>query len=485
MTVVRNTINRPGRRPPRLRPRQDHPDHPQRRLPGLHLGWRHRRRALAAGRRQRVLVRGPGAQHRDHPREHVLPGGGEPGGLHDRRAGIRWPVQPGPGPGHPARPRRSPPGITGLQAAADGTIAGSRPELNLISGTNVTVAAVDNPGANRVDVTINSTGGGGGGGGTPASTVAAETAYGQASAVVHQPPPTPAVTTPTADPALTSYAARDDRVHLGRAPPWEQPAHRHAQTTYTPWPPQGCPERPASQTNRGRRCGRTFAASDHRHAREGFGAVTPQTGYGAGSGNGSAGNRRALRPHPRHPGPDHNGARDDPDDRHRGRPGHRDRCRRWPTTSTPWPHPPPRDHQRVGDTAAAGAAATFAASDHRHSREAFAAPGNSAVADAATAGKLDVGRPRRPRPRPANPSVRSLPRLPTALDPATAPQPPLSHSDHTHGTPALPTTAQIGAAGRLTPTGVKTRRIHRPGGRPCRGGRHLRERPDHAGIRSG
>lgn len=54
-------------------------------------------------------------------------------------------------------------GITGVQVAANGTIAGSRPEVNLIAGTNVTVAAADNPGSDRVDVTITATGGSGSG----------------------------------------------------------------------------------------------------------------------------------------------------------------------------------------------------------------------------------------------------------------------------------------------------------------------------------
>lgn len=55
------------------------------------------------------------------------------------------------------------PGITGIQVAADGTVEGVRPEINLIAGTNVTVTAADNPSANRVDVTLTATGGGGGG----------------------------------------------------------------------------------------------------------------------------------------------------------------------------------------------------------------------------------------------------------------------------------------------------------------------------------
>jgi pectate lyase-like protein/carbohydrate binding protein with CBM5/12 domain len=54
------------------------------------------------------------------------------------------------------------PGITGVQVAANGTVAGSRPELNLIAGTNITVAATDDATNNRVNVVVSSTGGGGG-----------------------------------------------------------------------------------------------------------------------------------------------------------------------------------------------------------------------------------------------------------------------------------------------------------------------------------
>lgn len=50
-------------------------------------------------------------------------------------------------------------GITGVQVAANGTIAGNRPEINLIAGTNVTINGADNPGNNRVDVTVSVAGG--------------------------------------------------------------------------------------------------------------------------------------------------------------------------------------------------------------------------------------------------------------------------------------------------------------------------------------
>lgn len=41
-----------------------------------------------------------------------------------------------------------------VDVSVAGTPIGSRPKINLISGTNATVSAVDNPGANRIDVTV-------------------------------------------------------------------------------------------------------------------------------------------------------------------------------------------------------------------------------------------------------------------------------------------------------------------------------------------
>jgi hypothetical protein len=53
-------------------------------------------------------------------------------------------------------------GITTVQH--DGAVVSSiRPAFNLIEGTNVTMTAVDNAGANRVDITVNATSGGAGG----------------------------------------------------------------------------------------------------------------------------------------------------------------------------------------------------------------------------------------------------------------------------------------------------------------------------------
>lgn len=49
-------------------------------------------------------------------------------------------------------------GITGVQVAANGTVAGSRPEVNVIAGSNVTVSAADDSANNRVNVTVNAAG---------------------------------------------------------------------------------------------------------------------------------------------------------------------------------------------------------------------------------------------------------------------------------------------------------------------------------------
>jgi hypothetical protein len=54
------------------------------------------------------------------------------------------------------------PGSTEIQKA--GVTVGSRATLNIIDGSNVTTTITDNPGSDRVDITIASAGGGGGGG---------------------------------------------------------------------------------------------------------------------------------------------------------------------------------------------------------------------------------------------------------------------------------------------------------------------------------
>lgn len=51
-------------------------------------------------------------------------------------------------------PAPSPVGITGVQVAANGSIAGSRPEINLVAGLATSITAVDNSADNRIDATI-------------------------------------------------------------------------------------------------------------------------------------------------------------------------------------------------------------------------------------------------------------------------------------------------------------------------------------------
>lgn len=50
-----------------------------------------------------------------------------------------------------------------VRVSSSGTLAGTRQEVNFIASTNVNILVQDNPGSNRVDVTISATGGGGGG----------------------------------------------------------------------------------------------------------------------------------------------------------------------------------------------------------------------------------------------------------------------------------------------------------------------------------
>lgn len=64
-----------------------------------------------------------------------------------------------------------------IRVSKDGTLIGARRELNLITGNNVTLTALDNSVSNRTDVTIDAASV------TPASTVVAETAFGASSAV--------------------------------------------------------------------------------------------------------------------------------------------------------------------------------------------------------------------------------------------------------------------------------------------------------------
>jgi hypothetical protein len=50
-----------------------------------------------------------------------------------------------------------------IRYSYNGTLKGTRPEVNLIPGSNVTLSVADNPGTNRIDVTVAAAGGGSGG----------------------------------------------------------------------------------------------------------------------------------------------------------------------------------------------------------------------------------------------------------------------------------------------------------------------------------
>lgn len=64
-----------------------------------------------------------------------------------------------------------------VRVSKDGTLIGTHRELNLVTGSNITLTATDNTASNRTDVTIAATNP------TPASTVVSETTFGTASAV--------------------------------------------------------------------------------------------------------------------------------------------------------------------------------------------------------------------------------------------------------------------------------------------------------------
>jgi len=50
-----------------------------------------------------------------------------------------------------------------LKVAKGGVVAGTRPALNLVEGSGVTLTVADNPAQDRVDVTVTASGGGGAG----------------------------------------------------------------------------------------------------------------------------------------------------------------------------------------------------------------------------------------------------------------------------------------------------------------------------------
>jgi hypothetical protein len=159
-----------------------------------------------------------------------------------------------------------------ISVAGNGTVAGIRPELNVVAGTNIAVTAVDNPGASRIDVTIDAAGGGGG---TPSNIVIAETSYGQASSAgaanaysrgdhAHGSPSLTGVA-----PATTEGIGQTAAVGTATAPARADHVH--------PLAAAGAPTASAVADTSSTGSATTFATSDHRHAREAFAAPTPQT----------------------------------------------------------------------------------------------------------------------------------------------------------------------------------------------------------------
>lgn len=411
------------------------------------------------------------------------------------------------------------PGITGVQVAVGGTVKGVHPEINFVAGTNVTIAGTDNPSSDRVDVTISATGGGGGGG-TPASTVVTEQSYGQSAAVGTQTgyaredhthgSPTLTSTAPATTEGIgqasavgaATTPARADHVHpmaaagipgasavgdaaaAGAATTFATSDHRHGresfgavtgQTGYgatsangtstsvahadhthgtpslTTTPPAttlaigtaaalgsattpalsdhvhpmaaaGSPGASAVGDSASTGTATTPAASDHRHAREGFAAPTATTGYGLSAVTGSATTV-----------------------------AHSDHTHGTPALTTT----APATTLGIGQAAALGSAVLPALADHVHPVAGSGTPTTSAVGDSASAGNATTFAPsNHTHGREGFGAVTA--QTGYGLASANGSAATVSHSDHTHGTPTLTTAAQIGAANRLAPTGVKT-----------------------------
>lgn len=398
------------------------------------------------------------------------------------------------------------PGITGVQIAADGTVAGNRPEINLVSGTNVTVTAVDNPSAGRVDVTVTSSGGGGDSG-TPSDTVATETTYGQASAAgsgteysrgdhTHGSPSltsnAPSVTEGIGQAAVVGVAtapARADHVHplaasgaptasalgdtqsTGSATTFAASDHRHAREALG-----GVPGSSAVTDTAAAGAATTSARVDHVHGREGFGAVSAQTTYGASSATGSA----TTVSHSDHvhgtPALTTNAASTSAvgdsatvgvgtvsarDDHKHGReafgsaPATTEGIGTSAAVGTATT-PARSDHvhpmaaagaptaSAIGDSGVTGSATTFAASDHKHAREALGgAATNSAVGDSAAAGSgTTSSRVDHVHGREAFGAVTAQTSFGASSSNGVAATE--ARSDHAHGTPAAPTATSLG-----------------------------------------
>lgn len=154
-----------------------------------------------------------------------------------------------------------------------------------------------------------------------------------------------------------------------------------------------------------------FAASDHRHGRESFGAVTAQTGYGAASGTGTATTV-----------------------------AHSDHAHGTPALTTT----APAATLAIGTAAALGSATLPALADHVHPMAAAATPTNSAVTDAAATGNATTySASNHVHGREGFGAVTALAAFNTASATGTAAT--VSHSDHVHGVPTLPAATTSGA----------------------------------------
>ena len=178
-------------------------------------------------------------------------------------------------------PTPSAPGITGVQVAVGGTVDGVRPEINLVAGSGMLISGADNPGSNRVDVTLTSTGGA-----SPASSVQLGTSYGVASAVGtdltyaredHQ-HGTPSLT--SSAPATAEGIGQAAAVGTATTPARADHVH--------PLAAAGTPGASAVGDAAATGSATAFAASDHKHGRESFGAVTALSAFNTASANGSA-----------------------------------------------------------------------------------------------------------------------------------------------------------------------------------------------------
>jgi hypothetical protein len=306
-------------------------------------------------------------------------------------------------------PTPSAPGITGVQVAANGTVTGERPEINLIAGANTTISAADNPGANRVDVTIASSGGGSG---------AVSSVFTRTGAVVAQdgdydfaqisgtaaPDQLPAASTSEPGAVQLDGAAGDIRpVGTGAAGSTGMAAdagHVHPDTGLVL-----TSQLPLSTSDGGTGADSLAAAGI---VVTGDAATTVQAGtsYGVGSAAGT----------------DTTYARED----------HQHGTVSLTSSA-------PATVEGIGQPAALGSATTPARADHVHPTAAAGTPGNSAVGDTASTGVATTPAAsdhRHGREAFAAPAATTTYGLSAVTGTAVT----VAHSDHTHGTPALTTT---------------------------------------------